>query len=339
MHRVENAMIEITAVIATRNRSESLHRLLSSIAVQTLRPVETLIVDASDVVSDETMLRGSFPMLGIRVLPSKPSVCAQRNRGIAEARTEYVFLCDDDMELPPNYLFRISEHFSRYPLKGALSGIVVNTDGTAPEQRTPGFPRLLWSTIFFQSVWGNVEQVSSPFFLDWVARIIKRYYRRLGNTITPAGWPLITQVNDKFFVTKIYGLGASVIKRNWLCDSPYDERLDAHGIGDNYGVALRFPDCITVLADTPVIHHRVGTNRLEPHIVHLNRILALHLFISESRGFQWYNRVCLLWSLVGMMAEFVIRNEIPMLKTTAIGFRSILSRRNPLVPGTQIPVH
>lgn len=331
-------MIEITAVIATMNRRECLHRLLASIAAQTLRPVETLIVDASDAHADETTLRESFPSLGIRVLPAKPSVCAQRNLGIAEARTDYIFLCDDDMELPSNYLLHISEHFTRYPLKGAVSGIVVHSDGTAPEQRAPGLFRLLWSTLFLQSVWGDVAQVPSPFFFDWVVRVLKRFYRRRGNTITPAGWPLLTQLNDRFFMTKIYGLGSSVVRRRWLCDSPYDERLAAHGIGDNYGVALRFPDCITVLADNPVIHHRVETNRLEPHVTHLNRILALHLFVSESERFRWYNRMFLLWSLAGMMVEFVLRNEMPMLKATALGFRAILLRKNPLRAGTQTPV-
>lgn len=331
-------MIEITAVIATRNRRESLHRLLASIDAQTLRPAETLIVDASDAPADERIVRESFPSLRIRVLPTKPSVCAQRNLGIAEARTEYVFLCDDDMELPTNYLLRISEHFTRYPLKGAVSGIVVNSDGTAPEQCVPGFLRLLWSTLFLQSVWGNVAQVPSPFFFRWFARILKRCYRRRGNTITPGGWPLLTQVNDRFFLTKIYGLGASVVRRKWLCDSLYDERLAAHGIGDNYGVALRFPDCITVLADNPVIHHRAETNRLDPHVAHLNRILALHLFMSESERFRWYNRMFLLWSLAGMMVEFVLRNEMPMLKATAVGFRAILLRKNPLRAGTQAPV-
>jgi hypothetical protein len=37
------------------------------------------------------------------------------------------------------------------------------------------------------------------------------------------------------------------VRRQWLIRSPFDEVLDPHGIGDNYGVAFGFPSKIHVL--------------------------------------------------------------------------------------------
>src|SRR5690606_21956500 len=91
----------------------------------------------------------------------------------------------------------------------------------------------LWKYIFGLSVWGAIK--CGPAWL-------KRCYNRKGNHITKAGWPVITQMSGEFYITPVYTLGASLVKRDWLLQSPFDEVLDRNGIGDNYGVAMGFPE-------------------------------------------------------------------------------------------------
>src|SRR6185295_17891110 len=95
-----------------------------------------------------------------------------------------------------------------------------------------------------------------------------------------AGWPVITDFSGDFFITPVYGLGASVVGREWLLLSPYEELLDRHGIGDNYGVAMSFPVTgIHVLNNAFVYHHQEPANRLQRPLQYLRRVFALDYFI------------------------------------------------------------
>jgi glycosyltransferase involved in cell wall biosynthesis len=48
--------------------------------------------------------------LPIQYILSEKSVCIQRNIGIRKAETPWVFLCDDDVEVPPDYLQQLVAH-------------------------------------------------------------------------------------------------------------------------------------------------------------------------------------------------------------------------------------
>jgi hypothetical protein len=64
---------------------------------------------------------------------------------------------------------------------------------------------------------------------------------RKGNHISKAGWPVISDFSGDYFKTPLYSLGASLVRRDWLLRSPFDEVLDRHGIGEHYGVIAGFP--------------------------------------------------------------------------------------------------
>src|SRR6185436_11747216 len=88
--------------------------------------------------------------------------------------------------------------------------------------------------------------------------------------------------------------------------SPYDERLSVHGIGDNYGVALKFPGdrSIAVLTDLAVRHHKASENRLDAVTTYYQRLLALDYFMRADRRFSVVNRMFLVWSLFGRAGVF-----------------------------------
>jgi len=116
---------------------------------------------------------------------------------------------------------------------------------------------------------------------------------------------LITQWSESFS-TSFFSLGANIIKRDWLLQSPYDEVLDANGIGDNYGVALGFPGKVYVLSST-FVHHQVEKgNRLNESVSYYRRVLALHYFIRKSKKFLASTERWLLWSLVGNSIKSII---------------------------------
>lgn len=326
--------MNISAVIPTRNRPESLRRTLVSLAAQAHPLKEVLIIDAGDRPLDAGALRREFPALNIIHLTAEPSVCRQRNTGIREASSPYIFLCDDDIELPREYVAALAAYLQAQPQAGAVSGLVAET---APQGQLafqfplPSFGQLLWNFLFQLTVWGEVSRVSAPAGAAWFLRLIRKFYAARGNTFTLAGWPLLSRFDSPAFHTAVYGLGAGIIRRDWLLQSLYDEILDPHGIGDNYGVALGFPGKtpITVLTGAVALHHKSGENRLPGALAYFRRLLALHYFMVKSPRFSRINRLFLGWSLVGNLLSQLLRGETSLARATLAALKYILSGRNP----------
>ncbi|HSS37819.1 MAG TPA: hypothetical protein VLT58_03520, partial [Polyangia bacterium] len=133
-----------------------------------------------------------------------------------------------------------------------------------------------------------------------------------------------------FFRTPIYGLGASLVRREWLLQSPFDERLDRRGYGDNYGVAIGFPaEGIHVVTSASVRHHKEPADRPPAAVAYSARILALDLFLRTERGRAWANRRRLAWSVVGNTLLHAATRNREMCWASLAALAAIVSRRNP----------
>jgi glycosyltransferase involved in cell wall biosynthesis len=307
-------MADVSVVIPTRNRPLSLERVLLCLANQTLKPLEIIIVDSSDAPHEIDNVAASFNQTPLLVQHTHPSLCAQRNIGIAAASGKWIFLCDDDVEFSPGYLQSMWEFILAHPGEGAVTGEILEADSTGSfvAQRTPLVPLwLAWTYIFQMTVWANVSEMSESWPLGLLTAYLKRRYLARGNTVTAAGWPLVTEMQDPYYNVMIYGLGASVVRRDWLVMSPYDEHLDIHGIGDNYGVAVGFPapKPICVLRTEPVVHRKEQSGRASPPEVFAARSFALDYFMKRSIRFTIWNRMLLRWSLVGYVAYYALAGK------------------------------
>ncbi len=295
-------MNEVSVVIPTRNRKESLFRLLGYLSKQEYPLAEVIVVDSSDQIIPDNELGKQFPALNIIYLTSSPSVCIQRNIGIRKAESPFIFLCDDDIEFQPDYVSLLMNHIVQTN-SSAVSGLILQKENGEWTYQYPvsSFSHLLFTFIFQLSVWGNFSHLKTNFLQRPIFNLIGKFYRWKQNDISFAGWPLLTDFSKPFFRTTIYGLGASIVRKTWLENSLYDEKLDAHGIGDNYGVAVNFPQSgsISVVFDAKALHHQSTDNRLSTDSSQYRRILALHYFMTKNRRFNLINRLFFLWSLVG----------------------------------------
>ncbi|MCS6946306.1 MAG: glycosyltransferase [Steroidobacteraceae bacterium] len=93
-------MHRLALVIPTKDRPEDLRRLLASVAAQTRRPEQVIVVDGSDPPV-QAVCNGfrDFPLDYVRVFP--PSLARQRNAGMARLRREitHAGYLDDDIVL------------------------------------------------------------------------------------------------------------------------------------------------------------------------------------------------------------------------------------------------
>jgi glycosyltransferase involved in cell wall biosynthesis len=104
----------VSIVIATKDRASYLERALASLETQMNAPeFEAIVVDngSTDRTKDvaEAFAHGTFPVR--YVAAPQPNRGAARNRGVAQARGEYLLFCDDDVRLPPGW---IASHLSAH---------------------------------------------------------------------------------------------------------------------------------------------------------------------------------------------------------------------------------
>lgn len=316
--------VSISVVIPTCNRPESLLLTLRSIGRSQQTIDEIIIVDSGDNEDAKKALAGlTSKTIYIR---SQKSVCIQRNMGIHAASAEWIFLCDDDIEVPVEYLPLLVNHAINHPHAGAISGLVLQNENGQWKDQYPIMSghALWWNSIFNLGIWGNVP----------VTGKISRRYRKRGNHISKAGWPVVIDFSGNYFKTPVYGLGASLVKKDWLLQSPYDEILDRSGIGDNYGVAMGFPtDGIHVLTQAHVFHHRVKEQRIHENLSFYRRLLALDYFITIKKCQKHVTRMAYQWSLVGIFFSVMKSGELKKAFATMKVLLQVTFRRNPYVVG------
>ncbi|WP_207632830.1 glycosyltransferase family 2 protein [Foetidibacter luteolus] len=322
-------VLTISVVIPTCNRKQRLLKLLDNLCGSVYPLEEVIIVDSGEDRLQPAEL-SLYPQLDIQYLQSEKSVCIQRNKGVQQTRSQWVFLCDDDIEVPADYLQLLAGHAAQHPEAGAISGLVLQQEAG---QWVAAYPltsarSLLFKYIFQQSIWGPLQCADT-----WMTRPIKAAYQKKANHIARSGWPVVTEFSGGYFITPVYGLGASLVLREWLLASPYDEVLDPHGIGDNYGVAAGFPGPVHVCNNAHVFHHQAAENRISEVQQYYRRVLALDYFRSSKKGFAGVQKTALLWSLTGQLWGWVRAADFLMIKATLKAIALVALKRNPYAIG------
>ena len=329
--------IPISVVIPTCNRKARLLSLLQNLDNSTYPIDEVIIVDSGDdkLLPSEYSI---FKNLVVQYIESERSVCIQRNIGVRIAKSSWIFLCDDDIELPSDYLQILTIHINSHPDAGAVSGswlqkekgepIAIGWKATYPVHSTKA---LLWKYFFQLDIWGEINVRA-----DMLTRKIKKYYRGKGNHISKAGWPVLTDFSGEYFIAPVYSLGASLVRKDWLIHSPFEEVLDRNGIGDNYGVIVDFPvPEIHVINSTFVYHHREPRNRLKRSLQYYRRTLALYYFIKTKSRLKHIKKIRLIWSLVGNLFGFLYAGEFSMVKAGLKSILKITFNKNPYFKGNK----
>ena len=107
----------VSFVVPTRNSARTIAACVLSLRNQTYASVEVVVVDneSTDDTAERALAAGAD-----RVVIAGPERCAQRNRGAAESRGEFVVFIDSDMVLEPAIASQIVEQFEQHPELGAL---------------------------------------------------------------------------------------------------------------------------------------------------------------------------------------------------------------------------
>lgn len=95
-----------SVIIPTLNEENFLPHLLTSLAAQTQKSFEIIVVDGSSKDKTQRVAKSYQKKLPLKLIVSKASLPLQRNLGAAEARGEWLVFVDADSILLPYFIHR-----------------------------------------------------------------------------------------------------------------------------------------------------------------------------------------------------------------------------------------
>jgi len=133
----------VSVVVPTRNRAALLPRAVASVAAQTYRCWQLVIVDDASDDDTPTYLAG-LDDPRIVVVPGKgQGVGAARNRGLEAATGVYVAYLDDDNVMHPDWLGSVAWAFGRHPdVRVVLGCRIIDDRGRVTGVEPDGVPSL-----------------------------------------------------------------------------------------------------------------------------------------------------------------------------------------------------
>jgi len=161
----EEASRQISVIIPTYNRPDSLKRLLGSLGHQHFPTGkwEVIVVDDGSTISYEPLMREEI-IKGVRYFKQEnQGEAIARNRGSHEGNGKLLVFLDDDMEVASGYLDAIWEEHRRFPkaiLIGNMQTVVPEMAGVYAKIVTPGLQPENFGEVSFTSILGGVVSIS-----------------------------------------------------------------------------------------------------------------------------------------------------------------------------------
>jgi glycosyltransferase involved in cell wall biosynthesis len=140
--------MKFSLVMATVGRTQEVERLLASLATQSLRNFELIVVDQNQDDRLEPLLepyREAFPILH---LASKPGLSRARNVGLEHATGDIVAFPDDDCWYPPDLLQRVAELLNEHRNLGGVTGRPMLVTKQEQGEQTPEHGRKVGAPRF-----------------------------------------------------------------------------------------------------------------------------------------------------------------------------------------------
>jgi glucosyl-dolichyl phosphate glucuronosyltransferase len=193
--------IDVTALICTRNRATQLSNVLDSashLVIPTGLSWEFIVVDNGSSDNTADVVRRYAARLPLRLVrEERPGLSNARNRGVDEARGEYICWTDDDVELDPNWLAAYVVAFRRHPEAAVFGGrIFPMLEGPTPAWFAMAKDRWPLETILAARNFGDdivpvtLQGGREPYGANFALRAFEqrqnKYNPRLG--VSPTQW-------------------------------------------------------------------------------------------------------------------------------------------------------
>jgi GT2 family glycosyltransferase len=256
-------------VVATYNRRHVLGRCLRLAATQTRPPLEVVVVDSSPdwEVTREMVLKevaGNHPAIRWEyVQAQRRCLTAQRNQGIRLARSDVVFLIDDDSLMYPNCAEEVMRLYDADP-DGVVAGVMANEEPTPPDEPAAAAAPAPAAAPARTAPPGRLRR----WIDEWKDRItrwlgVQNYLLPYDEKPAVCPLPDALQRLHTFVIPRLYGAWMTWRRRTVEIE-PFEEILDAYAYLEDSDVSYRAArhGLLLIALDAKLCHLRDPSGRL-----------------------------------------------------------------------------
>ncbi len=131
----------VSVVIVNWNTKDKLRACLASLQVQTVAPIQIIVVDNNSSDGSAQMVQESFPNVHLCAETKNHGYAKGNNIGLKLAISEYILTLNPDTELPPDNLDLAIKKLAQQRNCGALSCKFIGPEGET-QKSVRGFPSI-----------------------------------------------------------------------------------------------------------------------------------------------------------------------------------------------------
>lgn len=120
--------IDVTVVIVNWNGWHHLEVCLGSLARQTFKHFEAIVVDNGSKDDSAALVRKAFPWVRVVALPDNTGFCYANNLGYAISKGRFIALLNNDSRVQPDWLSCLYSHITKDERIGICASRVVHYD-------------------------------------------------------------------------------------------------------------------------------------------------------------------------------------------------------------------
>lgn len=278
-------LIDLSVVIPTRNRLQSLRNTVASLCEGKCLPSQLIIVDQGDrpILEEEI---SDIVAEGIRLdllYQNVPSITMARNTGIKSARHGIVLFMDDDVLLDDDSILRLNETF-----KDQTIGLVAAPEAARPKQGKR-YASLLGVVFLRKKLFQKGGYVCK-------GAVLGRYTEGV-DTIAPTEWAM-----GYFFAVR-----RSLFERFGIW---FDENLISYAYAEDLDFTYGFIKKAAEKGFKAVLNPFIYVDHLGSKEWRIPTQKGVYMYVinryylSFKHFKHWYMRALLIWSDIG---EFLLR--------------------------------
>ncbi len=320
----------VSVLISTKNRFQDLKECIDSILIQTVKPDEIILVDASDTSESMEMVKKALATTGIKltyhrqeVISGKIRKTAAWNKAVRLALGDVIVFLDDDVVLDKYYIYHILEPYYENPENIAgVTGYTKKPNDGEPTQKGVSFlfflNRLFCNLFLLPNAEGNGRMQSS-------------------------GFPAYPASKNDILSVEIMPTCNMSIKKDIFQEFAFDEWFYNYSYQEDddftYRVSRKYKLLYTPFAE--LVHKSSPIARDNKEIIETMKVLNHYYFFKKNMPKSLKNWLAFLWSEMGLLflrsfsfssfkdlslsfTGLTTWKNIPLIKARMSGYRKIL---------------
>ncbi|HHT9138123.1 MAG TPA: glycosyltransferase family 2 protein [Candidatus Wunengus sp. YC60] len=280
----------VSILISTKNRLHDLKECIDSILLQTVKPDEIILVDASDTCISMEMVNEILVNTGIKltyyrqdVISGKVRKTATWNKAVRLALGDIIIFLDDDVVLNKHYIYHILKTYHESP--GSVVGVMGRFKNPKEDNATQERPSFLYLLSKF------------------IYKLFLLPHETGSGVMQPSGFPEYPSSKNDVTHVEIMPAGNMGIKKEVFEEFTFDEWFHGYSYQEDddftYRVSRKYKFLYTPFA--ALVHKSSTSGRDSIETVETMKVVNHYYFFKKNMPKSLKNWLAFVWSEFGLL--------------------------------------